>query len=318
VLWSSSSASSAWVKNEASEALDKKALIPAVIEDQVKIPFEFRRVQAADLSRWRGEAHSPEFVQLCDAIASELSELAASPGAAREPPVRASAPAPIPVPPAAPAAKRSKKPYIIGGCIVLVLVVIAAVTSEPQSGSSPRPSPEPTPSVLPAKEPVLVEPAQSPTPSPAPSPAPAPAPSPAPALEPAPAAAPTPAPLPIARPRPMPAAPRPVLGIQQNLQWRDHALSYVGRANWDGSSNQAFIAMNVFDTMTGTSLGSRQLAASVRPYGRNQIVMSTVVAVIGDSVTRGPHTHSVNLIFEPRSDGGWFFVHNCMSPNDCY
>ena len=309
VLWSKTSASSAWVKNEASEALDKKALIPAVIEDQVKIPFEFRRVQAADLSRWHGETESPEFVQFCDAIASELRGIGPAPGPMPEPLLRPSAPAPLPVAAPASAAKRSKKPYVIGGGIVLGLVVIAALTSQPQPGPTPAPMPSPPPAPI-------VEPAPAPAPSPSPAPSPAPAPAPPPA--PAPARAPSPSPLPIAKAKPIPPAPRPVLGVQQNLQWRDHALSYAGRVNWDGSSNQAFIGMNVFDTMTSTSLGSRQLTASVRPYGRNQIVMSTVVAVIGDSVTRGPHTHSVNLIFQSRPDGGWSFVHNCMSPNDCY
>ena len=215
VLWSKSSASSAWVKNEASEALDKKALIPAVIEDQVKIPFEFRRVQAADLSRWHGETESPEFVQFCDAIASELRGIGPAPGPTPEPPIRPPAPAPIPVPPPASAAKRSKKPYVIGGGIVLGLVVIAAVTSQPQPG--PAPSPMPSPEPAPVVEPVLPAPSPSPAPSPAPAPAPAPAPSRA-----------APSPMPIAKPKPIPPAPRPVLGVQQNLQWRDHALSYAG------------------------------------------------------------------------------------------
>src|ERR1035441_10283436 len=84
VLWSKASAASSWVKNEASEAMSKKALIPALIEDQVKIPFEFRRIQAADLSRWQGDATLPEFVQFCDAIAAEIEGGAPSPAPAPE------------------------------------------------------------------------------------------------------------------------------------------------------------------------------------------------------------------------------------------
>jgi hypothetical protein len=49
VLWSKASIGSTWVKIEAAEAMSRKALIPAII-DEVEIPLEFRRLQAADLS----------------------------------------------------------------------------------------------------------------------------------------------------------------------------------------------------------------------------------------------------------------------------
>ncbi|MDQ2734174.1 MAG: toll/interleukin-1 receptor domain-containing protein [Pseudomonadota bacterium] len=91
VLWSKASAASTRVKNEASEAVSKKALIPALIEDEVKIPFEFRRVQAADLSRWQGDATAAEFMQFCDAIAAEVEAATTA-----EPSVRAASPASIP------------------------------------------------------------------------------------------------------------------------------------------------------------------------------------------------------------------------------
>jgi hypothetical protein len=109
-----------------------------------------------------------------------------------------------------------------------------------------------------------------------------------------------------------------VAGIHRNLSWHDHALNYVGNVSWDGRSNVAFISMNVFDTLSRSPLGPRQLQAGVQPYGANQLVISTTVGVAGDSVTPGPHTHSVNLVFQAQPDGGWTFVHNCMSENDCY
>jgi hypothetical protein len=55
VLWSQASVASSWVKTEAAEAMRRKILVPALIDD-VKIPLEFRRLQAADLSQWRGES----------------------------------------------------------------------------------------------------------------------------------------------------------------------------------------------------------------------------------------------------------------------
>ena len=68
VLWSHASVASSWVKTEAAEAMRRKILVPALIED-VKIPLEFRRLQAADLSRWQGEPDHPgleEFFQSID------------------------------------------------------------------------------------------------------------------------------------------------------------------------------------------------------------------------------------------------------------
>jgi hypothetical protein len=261
VLWSKASATSTWVKNEASEAMSKKALIPALIEDEVKIPFEFRRVQAADLSRWQGDAAMPEFVQFCDAIAGEIVSVAPPEPSSRAPsPASAPAPAFAPPPPseALPATTpaRSKKPYIIGGVVVLCLLGIASMLSQPQ----PAPSPIPAPGGMPAAT---------------------------------------------------------TAGIHENLVWRDYVLAYSGSVSWDGSSKTASIFVNVNDGYTHQPLGNRQLQATVSPNGPNQIVMSTSVAVPGDSRTPGPHSHNVNLIFQVQGNG-WAFLRNCMSPNDCY
>jgi hypothetical protein len=45
------------VKTEAAEAMRRKILVPVLIED-IKIPLEFRRLQAADLSTWTGGDHA--------------------------------------------------------------------------------------------------------------------------------------------------------------------------------------------------------------------------------------------------------------------
>ncbi len=58
---------SAWVKNEASEGRDRHILVPVLIDD-VKIPFEFRRIQAARLINWDGRASDPEFDLLVKSV----------------------------------------------------------------------------------------------------------------------------------------------------------------------------------------------------------------------------------------------------------
>jgi NAD-dependent DNA ligase len=53
VLWSKNSVKSDWVLDEAYEGLERKILIPAMIET-VRLPFGYRRIQAVNLSRWQG------------------------------------------------------------------------------------------------------------------------------------------------------------------------------------------------------------------------------------------------------------------------
>ena len=72
VLWSRTSVSSKWVKIEASEGKQRGILIPVLIERDVKIPLEFRRMQAADLRDWEGKLPHPGFDMLLKAIADIL------------------------------------------------------------------------------------------------------------------------------------------------------------------------------------------------------------------------------------------------------
>jgi len=83
VLWSKTSAASDWVKTEAAEAARRKILVPALI-DEVKIPLEFRRVQAANLSAWHGDTQYPELAILFRSIADYLAPRTAGPP--RDPP----------------------------------------------------------------------------------------------------------------------------------------------------------------------------------------------------------------------------------------
>ena len=74
VLWSRTSITSSWVKEEAEEGLRRGLLTPALIDD-VRPPLGFRRVQAADLTDWvDGPAH-PGFQALLTAVRDLLDEL---------------------------------------------------------------------------------------------------------------------------------------------------------------------------------------------------------------------------------------------------
>jgi len=67
VLWSVKSVKSDWVQNEAAEGASRKILVPALIDD-VPIPFEFRRIQAADLIDWKAQTDHPGYTILLSAI----------------------------------------------------------------------------------------------------------------------------------------------------------------------------------------------------------------------------------------------------------
>ncbi|MBZ5586195.1 MAG: TIR domain-containing protein [Acidobacteriia bacterium] len=67
VLWSGTSVQSRWVREEAERAASRSCLIPALIE-KVEPPLGFGRIQAADLSQWRGDEREPKFANLVRAI----------------------------------------------------------------------------------------------------------------------------------------------------------------------------------------------------------------------------------------------------------
>jgi len=71
VLWTGTSVKSDWVSNEAAEGARRRILIPALL-DEVEIPFEFKRIQAANLVDWSGESDHAGFQQLIIAITGLL------------------------------------------------------------------------------------------------------------------------------------------------------------------------------------------------------------------------------------------------------
>jgi hypothetical protein len=76
VLWSKDSVASEWVKNEASRAVERGVLIPAIVDD-ARLPLEFRRRQTADLIGWNGDMAHAGFLSLCDGIAANAGRKSA-------------------------------------------------------------------------------------------------------------------------------------------------------------------------------------------------------------------------------------------------
>lgn len=67
VLWSKTSVSSDWVKEEAQRGAARKVLVPIFIE-QVSPPLGFGRIEAAELFDWNGDTAEVEFQNLLQAI----------------------------------------------------------------------------------------------------------------------------------------------------------------------------------------------------------------------------------------------------------
>ena len=73
VVWTNASIASDWVKTEAAEGARRRVLLP-VFMDNVKIPLEFRRLQAANLTEWRPGSPNLEFDQLVRYVGEMLGQ----------------------------------------------------------------------------------------------------------------------------------------------------------------------------------------------------------------------------------------------------
>lgn len=73
VLWSKNSVKSEWVRNEVQDGVDRKILIPVMIEN-VTIPLAFRRIQSANLVGWTGDVNSIAFQNLVEDVKRILSQ----------------------------------------------------------------------------------------------------------------------------------------------------------------------------------------------------------------------------------------------------
>lgn len=89
VVWSKQSVVSEWVKVEADEGMNRKILVPVLIED-AKIPLAFRRIQAARLIDWQGELSHHELAMLFESITAIIGE-----GTLKEEPARDESQTPV-------------------------------------------------------------------------------------------------------------------------------------------------------------------------------------------------------------------------------
>jgi hypothetical protein len=106
VLWSQHSVSSRWVKAECSEAAGRGILLPASIEKDVRIPFQFKTIQTVDLSDWDDDSDDP-------AIQSLLAGIEYEPGA--------------PAPQFAPRRRTWRKIAAWSACAMAALLVVAVI-----------------------------------------------------------------------------------------------------------------------------------------------------------------------------------------------
>lgn len=108
VLWSPASVASNWVKDEAQAALDRRTLMPVLIET-VKIPYGFGQYEAADLTDWDETASHPAMVRLLGEIARVIKAPAVVPRRTVSEVLRG--------------AFRRGRSVIVGGAVALVLVL---------------------------------------------------------------------------------------------------------------------------------------------------------------------------------------------------
>jgi hypothetical protein len=73
VVWSEKSVESDWVRTEAAVGAERKILVPVLI-DEVKIPFEFKRIQAIRLINWPDERDEAAIIRLQKSVALTVSE----------------------------------------------------------------------------------------------------------------------------------------------------------------------------------------------------------------------------------------------------
>jgi hypothetical protein len=73
VVWTRDSVQSEWVLNEASDARKRDRLVPVLL-DPVTPPLEFRHLQAADLSNWKGDSADPQFTRLHKCLVALLGK----------------------------------------------------------------------------------------------------------------------------------------------------------------------------------------------------------------------------------------------------
>jgi TIR domain/PDZ domain len=133
VLWTRASVASDWVRSEASEGKRRGVLVPVFLEE-VPAPLAFRLLNGADLSAWEAGTPHPELDTLTERIA-EILEHRGTPertvvGDDRRIGTHRA---------------RSRKPLLVAGVAVAVLLVLGAFYGAYIAGTWRRQSPANTP-----------------------------------------------------------------------------------------------------------------------------------------------------------------------------
>src|SRR5262245_36318121 len=107
VLWSHDSVKSEWVKAEASDAAQRRILVP-ILADQVTIPLEFRRIQTARLIDWENLPANRGWEELSHAVAALMGREI------------------VPSPPAVPARQPTRRLKVTAACAAIGLALAVA------------------------------------------------------------------------------------------------------------------------------------------------------------------------------------------------
>ncbi len=341
VLWSKTSTASSWVKTEAAEAMRRKILVPALI-DETKIPLEFRRLQAADLSQWQGEHSHPELEKFSQSIQENINSMV-EPVPDAKPPPQPPPMRPQPVEPPRPLYTNREKPvakshtkWVALGVAALVATLAGfffyrehakrveleqtiarekAEQAERERIAKEEAAREATSRKAEDDRRAAERTAQAKA-----------------AREQAERAAQLKAVQEQERAAKAKAvqqqaeADRVALERQQrlasapksmNLDWNDNAIRYSGTLSWTNAD--ASLRFTAYDARTGSRIGNYTLPAQVPTQGKSNYVVSGSISVSGDSVSPYPHEHSINLYFNTgQGDGSLRFVQNCPRPGECY
>jgi hypothetical protein len=341
VLWSKTSTASSWVKTEAAEAMRRKILVPALI-DETRIPLEFRRLQAADLSQWEGEHSHPELEKFSRSIEENINSMV-EPVPDAKPPPQPPPMRPQPVEPPRPLYTNREQPvakshtkWVALGVVALVAVLAgfffyrehakrveleqtiarekaeqadreriakeeAAREAASRKVEDDRRAAERTAQAKAARE-QAERTAQLKAGQEQERAAKAKA-----TQQQAEADR-----VGLERQQRLASAPK-----SMNLDWNDNAIRYSGTLSWTNAD--ASLRFTAYDARTGARIGNYTLPAQVPTQGRSNYLVSGSISLSGDSVSPYPHEHSINLYFNTgQGDGSLRFLQNCPRPGECY
>jgi TIR domain len=342
VLWSRTSTASSWVKTEAAEAMRRKILVPALIDD-VKIPLEFRRLQAADLSQWEGEHSHPELEKFFRSIEANIKGMdeivhdvkpTPQPPPIRPRPVEQSRPVHLNQEHAVAKSNSKWLPVSIGGIVAIVALLAGfffyrehakrveleqtIAREKTEQAERERIAQEES-----AREAALRKADEDRRATDRAAQAKA-------AREQADRAAQLKAAQEQERAAKARAAQqqadadRMASERQQkatytpksmNLEWNDNAIRYSGVLSW--TATDASLRFTAYDGRTGTRIGNYTLPAQAPAEAGARYAVSGNISVPGDSVSPYPHEHIINLYFN--SGGGSLrLIQNCPRPGECY